>query len=561
MPHLSLRARASAFAVAAGSLVFILAVILGAASAQGSAEALINAIVLAIICGVISWAATMRSVTETAGAIDQLVDRILEASHGELGGNLDVREFEELPALVMAINRLLDRVRTSITNFQDLALRDAVTGLPNRVQLRREAERLLRDRLNDDPMAALLFIDLDRFKTVNDTLGHAHGDYLLAQVAVRIGEAIGAEALPRDMVPPIAARLAGDEFTILVPAFPDMAWVDRFSRRILDTMAAPFELSGQVVEIGASIGVACCPADGRDLTQLMKNADIAMYHAKASGRGQVQFFSAELKARSEGRRVLERQLKQALISREFELFVQPQVNAADGAVIAGEALIRWRHPELGMRLPANFIALAEESGLIIEIGDWVTDAVAALLGDWHRRGLRQRLTFNVSSRQLERQDFFVRLEEAMARSDGSWSQLELEVTETLVMRSEPQTIGRLADLRAKGASIAIDDFGTGYSNLARLRQLPVNRIKIDRSIIADIGLSAQARTIAQAIVGLAHGLGCEVVAEGVETSIQAGILRVMGCDILQGYAIAEAMETSRFPAWVEQARNRTQIPS
>ncbi len=561
MSNLPLRARASAFAVAAGSIVFILAMILGAINADGSQEALINGIVLALICGITSWAATMRSITETAGAIDQVVDRILEASRGELGGNLDVQEFEDLPALVNAINRLLDRVRASITNFQDLALRDAVTGLPNRVQLRREAERLLRDRLNDDPIAALLFIDLDRFKAVNDTLGHAHGDHLLAMVAVRIGDAIEAEALPRGMTPPIAARLAGDEFTILAPAVPDMEWVDRFSQRILGAMAEPFELSGQAVEIGASIGIACCPADGRDLSQLMKNADVAMYHAKASGRGQVQFFSAELKARSEGRRALERQLKQALASREFELFVQPQVNAGDGAVVAGEALIRWRHPELGMRLPANFIALAEESGLIIEIGDWVTDAVAALLGDWRRRGLAQRLTFNVSPRQLERQDFFVHLEDAMARSGGNWSQLELEVTETLVMRSEPQTIARLADLRAKGVSIAIDDFGTGYSNLARLRQLPVNRIKIDRSIIADIGLSAQARTITQAIVGLAHGLGCDVVAEGVETGIQAGILRVMGCDILQGHAIAEAMETNSFPDWVEQARNRTRLPS
>lgn len=556
MLNLSLRARASAFAIGAGCLVFIIAMMMGALTAGDDRTALLYAILFALVCGFVSWATTMRCLAETAGAIDSVVERIVVASHGDLAANLDVADFEDLPQLVEAINRLLDRVRVSLVRFEDLALRDAVTGLPNRLQLRRAAERLLAVRPVQG-LGALLFIDLDRFKHVNDTLGHAQGDQLLAAVATRLSTLLNEHPNATEGLQPIAARLAGDEFTILIPHGADMDSIVRFADATMCALCNPFEIGGQQIEIGASIGVACHPTDGEDLPQLMKCADIAMYHAKASGRGQVQFYSAELRARDEDRLSLERQLKQALIDEEFELFIQPQVAATGQGRVSGEALLRWHHSDI-THLPGHFIPLAEETGLMIDIGDWVIRRIAALLGSWREMGIASRLSFNVSARQLERQDFFATVKAAMVANDADWAQLELEISETLMMQSEPHVIAGFAELRRLGASIAIDDFGTGYSNLARLRQLPIDRLKIDRSIVGDIALSAPSRTIAQAIVGLAHGLGYEVIAEGVESPVQAGVLRVMGCDLMQGFAIAQPMPVDEFQRWTEQ-RTRMMI--
>jgi diguanylate cyclase (GGDEF)-like protein len=556
MLNLSLRARARAFAIGAACLVFIIAMMMGALTAGDDRVALFYAILFALVCGIVSWVATMRSIAETAGAIDSVVERVVAASHGDLATNLDVADFEGLPQLVEAINRLLDRVRASLMRFEDLALRDAVTGLPNRLQLRRTAERVLAAQPAQG-LAALLFIDLDRFKHINDTLGHAQGDQVLAAVAARLSALINDYPGVPGAAQPIAARLAGDEFTILIPNGTDQQGVARFAAATMQALCEPLDIAGQSIEIGASIGVACHPADGEDLPQLMKCADIAMYHAKASGRGQVQFYSAELKARDEDRQSLERQLKQALINDEFELFIQPQVAATGQGMVSGEALLRWRQADT-THLPGHFLPLAEETGLMIEIGDWVIQRTGVILGEWRQRGIGSRLSFNVSARQLERPDFFATVKAAIESNHANWAQLEIEVSETLVMQSEPHIIAGLADLRRLGASIAIDDFGTGYSNLARLRQLPIDRLKIDRSIVADIALSAPSRTIAQAIVGLAHGLGYEVVAEGVESPVQAGVLRVMGCDLMQGFAIAQPMPIDEFQRWMEQ-RTRMMI--
>ncbi len=556
MLDMSLRARASAFAIGAGCLVFIIAMMMGALTAGDDQQALLYAVVFALACGIVSWVGMMRSITETAGAIDSVVERVVTASHGELATNLDAADFEDFPQLVEAINRLLDGARANLVRFEDLALRDAVTGLPNRRQLRRAAERLLAAQ-PPQGLTALLFIDLDRFKHVNDTLGHAQGDLLLSAIAARLSALASDYPSVTGGDQPIVARLAGDEFTILAPDAGDQSDVMRFAEATMRTLCQPFEIAGQPIEIGASIGVACHPGDGEDLQQLMKCADIAMYHAKASGRGQVQFYSAELRARDEDRQSLERQLKQALVDDEFELHIQPQVAATGHSAISGEALLRWRRGDI-THLPGHFIPLAEETGLILEIGDWVIQRMGALLGEWRRRGIANRLSFNVSARQLERPEFIAAVKAAMENNAADWTQLELEISETLFMQSEPHVIAGLADLKRQGASIAIDDYGTGYSNLTRLRQLPINRLKIDRSIVADIALSAQSRTIAQAIIGLAHGLGYEVVAKGVESPVQAGVLRVMGCDLMQGFAIAQPMPIEDFQRWVEQ-RTRVMI--
>lgn len=546
----SFRARANAFAVAAGCVVFILAILVGAASGSDP-KALGNAIVLAIICSVTSWAATMRIVAETAGAIDRLIVRVRAAAQGELDISLDKQAREELPELVESIDRLLDRVRTSLNSFHDLAMHDSVTGLPNRLHLRREAERLLYS-LNED-QAALMFIDLDRFKTVNDTLGHHIGDQLLGMVAARLNIVVDAdhEENERQLTRPLVARLGGDEFTILMPGITDEAMAHRLGRRVLRALTEPFEIAGHSIEVGASIGIALHNERNRGLMALMRNADLAMYHAKALGRGQVQLYSPALSAHLDERRALENQLRRALEFNQFEIFLQPQIRAADQQVMIAEALLRWRHPD-GLRLPGSFIDIAEESGLIVDIGEWVLYAVAQRLAAWHRLGLNIRIAVNISPRQLERADFFCVLQDAMEKARAPWDLLELEITESCLMNYDPQVTEQFARLRGRGVTIAVDDFGTGYSNLARLRSLPIDRLKIDRSLIADITRSGEAATISHAIVALAHGLGYTVVAEGVENQMQVEMLRLMGVDVLQGYLFAKPMPEKDFLPWVRQ---------
>lgn len=560
----SFRERAVAFAVAAGCVVFILAMLVGWASAKtGDATALRNAIILAIICGVTSWAATMQVVAETAGAIDRLIVRVRAAAQGEIDVTLDRRDREELPDLVDAIDRLLGRVQSSLASFHELAMFDAVTGLPNRLHLRREAERQLYSADRDKCDAAIIFIDLDRFKSVNDTLGHQMGDELLGTVASRLnvvidtemeasGKRAGSSTAARPIIArPIAARLGGDEFTVLVPQSSGEDAVRRLARRILRALSEPYEIAGHSIEIGASIGIAFNDDRRGGLTALMRNADLAMYQAKAKGRGQVQVYSAELGEQNDGRRAIESDLRRALALHQFEIYLQPQILVADRHVVSAEALLRWRHPD-GLRLPGSFIDIAEESGLIVEIGEWVINAVARMLGQWHAAGVGLRIALNISARQLERGDFFRILEQAMERARAPWDLLELEITETSLVGDDPHLIEQFNRLRARGVAISIDDFGIGYSNLARLRSLPIDRLKIDRSLIADITHCGEAATISHTIVALAHGLGYSVVAEGVENTLQTEVIKVMGIDMMQGYLIARPMPAAEFLPWARQ---------
>lgn len=550
----SFRERAFAFSIAAGCVVFILAMLVGAASAHhanGTRE-LRNAIILAIICGVTSWAATMRIVTDTAGAIDRLIVRVKSAAKGDLDISFDKREREEFPELVDSINRLLGRVRSSLNSFHDLAMHDAVTGLPNRLHLRREAEKHLYATARDNGCAALIFIDLDRFKSVNDTLGHHIGDQLLGMVAARLNVVIDAECEKGTAdARPLAARLGGDEFTVLVPDVAGDHDARRLGRRLLRALSEPYEIAGHSIEIGASIGIALHNENSGGLTALMRNADLAMYQAKARGRGQVQIFSQDLAAESEDRRQVELELRRALELGQFELHLQPFIMAADKHVIGAEALLRWRHPQ-GLRLPGTFIGIAEDCGLIVDIGEWVMRSVARTLAVWHQQHINVRIALNVSPRQLERADFFRTLENAMTLANAPWDLLELEITETALVEGDTGLIEQFNRLRARGLKVSVDDFGIGYSNLARLRSLPIDRLKIDRSLIADIATCGEAATISHTIVALAHGLGLTVVAEGVENALQTEVLHVMGADILQGYMIARPMPEEEFLGWMRQ---------
>ncbi|HJP67947.1 MAG TPA: EAL domain-containing protein, partial [Sphingomicrobium sp.] len=460
------------------------------------------------------------------------------------------------PKLATAVDSLFAEVRASIENAHALGMYDPVTSLPNRLHFRSEADKLLSDAAQD-ARGAMLFVDLDRFKMVNDSLGHARGDQLLIMVANRLRVVVNAEFSGSAHNRPLLARLAGDEFTLYFPDIKNVAEIQRIARRIVLAISESFELSSHSVDIGASIGIALSPDHGTSIEALMRAADIAMYRAKALGGGQHCLFDAELAAEHQERVDTEKALTEAVQRGEFILAFQPQMSLVTGEVAGAEALLRWKHPREGLRLPSTFIPIAERTGLIAEIGDWVVGEVASVVANWQRDGFEGRLAFNISPRQLDRPDFFIKLRQEFADSGVPLSMIELEFTESAAMEVGAAVLEEIGSLRADGARISIDDFGTGYSNLARLRTMPLDRVKLDPSLIAEIETSEKARVIVQAVIQLIKGVECEIVAEAVETVAQADILRAMGCDTVQGFVFAEPMFEPEFLAWIGNARGRT----
>ncbi|WEK02045.1 MAG: EAL domain-containing protein [Candidatus Sphingomonas phytovorans] len=547
MEGVSLKSRAIVFAMCAGAVAFILALV-ATSNGQIGIDNISRALIPAVVCAVMCWASAERSIASTAAAIDAAIARLTRAAHGDLDGEIPAEIEENVPELARAMNGLFQQLGANLESVHRLAMFDPVTSLPNRTNFRRTCERALTD-MAPGMSAALFFIDLDRFKGVNDTMGHAMGDMLLGMVANRIRAVADRVTVETGVPQPLIGRLAGDEFTMFFSGVADPAEAARIGRGVLFALSEPFDLVGNDVEIGASIGIALRPQHGENLTDLMRAADAAMYHAKANGRGRAEHFTDELAGQIADRAQLERDLREAIEQDQFTLVFQPQVAVLSGEIVAAEALIRWRHPRDGVRLPGSFIQRAEETGMIVEIGEWVIDTVAETIARWGRIGIEQRLAINISPRQLDHAGFFRRLREAMREANAPARLLELEITETLAMHCSEEVIEAIALLRADGATIAIDDFGTGYSNLARLRDLPVDRVKLDRSLIEHIADNAEARTIAHAVVGLIHGVGCEAVAEGIETQAQADVMRVIGCDVIQGYAIAAPMDEEAFIAW------------
>jgi diguanylate cyclase (GGDEF)-like protein len=405
----------------------------------------------------------------------------------------------------------------------------------------------------NETRAAMLFVDLDRFKNVNDSLGHARGDQLLIMVANRLRVVVTAELGEAAVHRPLLARLAGDEFTIFFPEIEEPADAERVARRIALAISEPFELHGHSIDIGASVGVAICPDHGVGIEALMRAADIAMYRAKSAGGGRYCMFSDELAQEHQLKIDTEAALSEAVLRGEFLLALQPQLSFATGEVSGAEALLRWNHPREGMRMPATFIPIAEQTGIIADIGDWVIAEVASMLAEWHAQGVKRRLAFNISPRQLDRADFFQRLRASFTDAGVPLSLVELEFTESAAMECSEIVLAEIAALRRDGASIAIDDFGTGYSNIARLRAMPLDRVKLDPSLIADIETSEQARVVVQAVVQLIKGVGAEIVAEAVETVAQADILRAMGCHTVQGFVFAHPMFEDEYLRWTQNA--------
>ena len=499
-------------------------------------------------CLLISYIASERPNSENARALAALGERLLAVEDGDLVSPAPPSVRKNMPKIAAAVDTLFSEVRASIENAHALGMYDPVTSLPNRLHFRSEADKLLGE-LPPAARSAMLFVDLDRFKLVNDSLGHARGDQLLIMVANRLRVVVTAEFGEAVQRRPLLARLAGDEFTLFFPDIQSPAEIERVARRIALAIAEPFELGGHSVDIGASIGVSICPEHGSSIESLMRAADIAMYHAKASGGGKHCLFDEQLAAEHQRKVETERALTEAVQRDEFLLAFQPQLSLVTGEIAGAEALLRWNHPRDGLRMPGTFIPIAEKTGVITDIGDWVMAEVASVLSSWMAAGLARRLAFNVSPRQMERNDFFARLRQCFADQHVPLSLVELEFTESAAMEVSETVLAEIASLRADGATIAIDDFGTGYSNIARLRTMPLDRVKLDPSLIADIEHDERARVVVQAVIHLIRGVGCEIVAEAVETVAQADILRAMGCQVVQGYIFARPMFEDEFLDW------------
>jgi diguanylate cyclase (GGDEF)-like protein len=516
-------------------------------------EKILASLAAGVFCLLVSYVASERPNSESARALAALGDRLLAVEDGDLVSPAPDSVRRTMPKLATAVDTLFAEVRASIENAHALGMYDPVTSLPNRLHFRSEADKLLSEAL-DGTSSAMLFVDLDRFKNVNDSLGHARGDQLLIMVANRLRVVVNAEFTGNARVRPLLARLAGDEFTMFFPEIGSGEEIERIARRVVLAISESFELCSHSVDIGASVGIAIAPEHGATVETLMRAADIAMYRAKSLGGGQHCLFNAGLAAEHLERIETEKALTEAVQRDEFVLAFQPQMSLVTGELCGAEALLRWNHPREGLRLPASFIPVAERTGLVSEIGEWVMTEVASTLGAWHRNGFSGRLAFNISPRQAERPDFFVRFRQTFSDANVPLSMVELEFTESAAMEVSAGVLDEIGALRGDGVRIAIDDFGTGYSNIARLRAMPLDRVKLDPSLIADIEISEKARVVVQAVIHLIKGVDCEVIAEAVETVAQADILRAMGCDSVQGFIFAPAMFEEEFLSWTAAGR-------
>ncbi len=426
------------------------------------------------------------------------------------------------------------KVSEEIISYQ--AMHDQLTQLPNRRLFYDHLELAMTQSRRLGTETAVMFIDLDRFKLVNDTYGHAEGDELLRSVAHRLHKCIRAcDTL---------ARQGGDEFTVLLPNLVQAEDAAVVAKKILEELRSPFLVAGQEFCATASIGIAVYPRDGELADILMKNADIAMYKVKASGKNSFQYFATEMNACYHERISMENELRQAILKSELELFYQPKIDVVTNRIVGMEALVRWWHPVHGILNPGGFLFMAEETGLVSAITDWVLSETCSQLSKWHRMGHFISISINVSPKDFERDNLVEQIVDNLTKYDIPAELLEIEITENMMLSGESRVLEKMKLLREHGVRISIDDFGTGYSSLNYLRQFPINIIKIDQSFVRDLVMGLPISPIIHAIIGVAHGFGLHLVAEGVETVFQMETLRELGCYEMQGYLFSRPVQAS-----------------
>jgi diguanylate cyclase (GGDEF)-like protein len=445
---------------------------------------------------------------------------------------LGIRDSAGEPRYIINVVDDVTERRLANERIAHLAHYDALTDLPNRVLFREQIERELQKAVHGKQFA-LLYIDIDEFKGINDSLGHHVGDELLKAVAARIKDCLE----PGDLI----ARLGGDEFAVIQTDVGDRAAVAEFVARIYEAIRRPYQCLGHHLSTDASVGIALAPQDGTELDQLIKNADLAMYGAKAGGRRTHRFFEPAMDARAKARLTMEQDLRQALVDGSFEIYYQPLLDLRSDEITGCEALLRWRHPERGMVSPAEFIPLAEDTGLINELGDWVMQTACTEAAAWPSH---VRLAVNVSPIQLKSPTLALRITGALAASGLPPDRLEIEITEAVLIHDDETALAILHQLRAIGVRIALDDFGTGFSSLSYLKRFPFDKIKIDRCFVSDIEVDGSA-AIVQAVVNIAAARDMSTTAEGVETEQQREILRQLGCTQMQGYLFSRPKPASQ----------------
>ncbi|MFM2120835.1 MAG: hypothetical protein RL722_2303, partial [Pseudomonadota bacterium] len=471
-----------------------------------------------------------------------------------------VRDDAGLPSHYVGVCTDISQAKHSERELERLAHYDQLTGLPNRLLGQSRLAHAIDRAARRQGQVAVIFLDLDHFKTVNDSLGHPVGDELLTAFARRASSRLRAEDT--------LARLGGDEFLLVLESIERPRDAALVAQALLDMLEMPFVLQqGLELYLGASVGISVYPRDGTDVDALIQHADSAMYQAKTQGRHTLRFYSEALTRQANERLALEAGLRRALVNDELELHYQPQMRRADAVTLGGpdmefdllgmEALVRWHHPELGLTPPARFIALAEDTGLIHALGDWVLAHACRQARAWVDAGQPMRVAVNLSARQFGQRDLVAQVRQTLADSGLAPQLLELEITESALIDHPELAVRTLEELVELGVSLAIDDFGTGYSSLAYLKRLPVNRLKIDRSFVTGLPGDGRDQAIVQAILTLARNLGMSTLAEGVETEEQWACLESLGCDSLQGHLHAPAMPAAQAMDWVLDLQQRS----
>lgn len=460
-------------------------------------------------------------------------------SLSDQGRTFSVQAFSPGPGRIATLFEEITERKKSEEQIQHMAYFDALTGLPNRSLMLDRLNRAIARSTRDQSTLAILFLDLDRFKAVNDTLGHSTGDMLLIEVSQRLRSFVRTSDT--------LARLGGDEFVVIVSDLDKEVNAAHIAQKLIDSLAAPFRISGHELHITTSIGVAIFPEDGVTAEVLIKNADMAMYAAKESGRNNYNYYSAEMNQKAHERLTMEESIRGALVRSEFFLEYQPIMDPVSGTISAAEALVRWNHPERGRVAPDMFIALAEDTGLIVPLGEWVLRSACSMITKLRDSGLPPiRIAVNVSSRQIDQQNFADVVTKVLQETGANPAQLEIELTESCLMRHSADNIAGIFELRGLGVSIAIDDFGTGYSSLGYIKTLPIDHIKVDRSFIIDVTTNPNDQAIVESIITMSQKLGIRNIAEGVETADQLAFLKSLGCDEIQGYYFHRPLAVAAF---------------